>query len=105
MFAALDVYDRAHPRFEDPDSIRLFVPGAIRAIGLHAHGPLRIARCGGGWSATQLTETGWVTVHADSRARRCVIDVFSCRYFDPEVVAAVAAEHFGGRRTLRVRRR
>ena len=53
----------------------------------------------------QFIETSSITIHADEFSRRCFIDVFSCRGFDPEVAAAVAIAHFGGRRTLRVLRR
>jgi S-adenosylmethionine/arginine decarboxylase-like enzyme len=109
MFAAIDVHDRAWPRFDDPDVIEAFVPTVIEAIGMSAHGPLTVARFGGcerdGWSAMQFIETGWITIHTDALARRCVIDVFSCQHFDPEVVADVALEYFGGRRTVRVLQR
>jgi len=33
---------------------------------------------------------------------RCFVDVFSCRPFDADVAAAIAATYFGGTPTLRV---
>jgi S-adenosylmethionine/arginine decarboxylase-like enzyme len=85
------------------------VPLVIEAIGMRAHGPLRLERFGNGelegWSAMQFIETSSITIHADEFSCRCFIDVFSCREFEPEIAAAIAVAHFGGRRTLRVLQR
>jgi S-adenosylmethionine/arginine decarboxylase-like enzyme len=53
----------------------------------------------------QFIETSSITVHADEFSSRCFIDVFSCRQFDPELAAAIAVAHFGGRHTLHVLKR
>jgi S-adenosylmethionine/arginine decarboxylase-like enzyme len=107
--AVIDLHGCERGQLEDPSAIRAFVRSVIEAIDMRAHGPLRLERFGDGelegWSAMQFIETSSITVHADERAGRCFIDVFSCSEFDPEVAAAVAIAHFGGRRTLRVLRR
>jgi S-adenosylmethionine/arginine decarboxylase-like enzyme len=109
MLAAIDLHGCRQRRLADPDSILAFVPSVIEAIGMRAHGPLRLERFGSGelegWSAMQFIETSSITVHADEFSGRCFIDVFSCREFNPEVAAAVAVAHFGGRPTLRVLQR
>ena len=109
MLAAIDLHGCDRHRLEDPNSIRVFVPSVIKAIGMRAHGPLRLERFGSGelegWSAMQFIETSSITIHADEFAGRCFIDVFSCRAFDPEIAAAIAVAHFGGRHTLRVLQR
>ena len=106
MLAAIDLHGCERRRLEDPGSIRAFVSTLVEAIGMRAHGPLRLERFGDGelegWSAMQFIETSSITIHADEYSSRCFIDVFSCREFDPEAAAAVAMAHFGGRRTLRV---
>jgi len=106
MLAAIDLHGCAPGRLADPDSIRAFVPAVIDAIGMIAHGPLHLERFGDGelegWSALQFIETSSITIHADEVSGRCFIDVFSCRPFDPELAAAIAVAHFGGRRALRV---
>ena len=83
-----------------------FVPALIDAIGMRAHGPLMIERFGDdeleGWSALQFIETSSITIHADEVFRRCFVDVFSCRPFDPDVAAAIAVEHFGGTASVNV---
>ena len=87
MLAAIDLHGCQRRRLEDPDSIRAFVPSVIEAIGMRAHGPLRLERFGNGelegWSAMQFIETSSITIHADEFSGRCFIDVFSCRRFDP----------------------
>jgi S-adenosylmethionine/arginine decarboxylase-like enzyme len=109
MLAAIDLHGCARRRLEDPSSICAFVPSLVEAIDMRAHGPLRLERFGDGelegWSAMQFIDTSSITIHADEFSCRCFIDVFSCREFDPEVAAAVAVAHFGGRQTLRVLQR
>jgi S-adenosylmethionine/arginine decarboxylase-like enzyme len=106
MLAAIDLHHADRARLADPDVIRAFVPAVIDAIGMRAHGPLRIDRFGDGelegWSAMQFIETSSITVHADEVLDRCFVDVFSCRPFDPEAAAAVAVAHFGGQASVRV---
>jgi S-adenosylmethionine/arginine decarboxylase-like enzyme len=109
MLAAIDLRDCRREALEDPDTLRAFVAAVIEAIGMRAHGPLRLERFGSGelegWSAMQFIETSSITVHADEVSGRCFADVFSCRSFDPERAAAVAVEHFGGRSRVRVLQR
>ena len=106
MLAAIDLHGCDRARLADPDAIRRFVPAVIDLIGMRAHGPLMIDRFGDGvlegWSALQFIETSSITVHADEVWRRCFVDVFSCRRFDPELAAAIAAGHFGGEPAVRV---
>jgi S-adenosylmethionine/arginine decarboxylase-like enzyme len=107
--AAIDLHDCDRRLLEDPSCIRAFIPTVIDAIGMRAHGPLRLERFGdgelAGWSAMQFIETSSITIHADEVWRRCFVDIFSCRPFDPQLAAAIAVEHFGGRPTLRVLQR
>lgn len=106
ILAAIDLHGCERRRLEDPDTIQAFVPSMIEAIGMRAHGPLRLQRFGDGklegWSAMQFIETSSITIHADELSNRCFIDVFSCRPFNAKIAAATAAAHFDGRSTLRV---
>lgn len=106
MLAAIDLHGCEFGRLADPDSIRAFVPAVVDAIGMRAHGPLALDRFGNGelegWSAMQFIETSSITLHADEVSGRCFIDVFSCREFDPEIAAAIAIAHFGGRPSVTV---
>jgi S-adenosylmethionine/arginine decarboxylase-like enzyme len=109
MLAAIDLHECDRSSLADPERIRAFVPSVIDAIGMRAHGPLSLDRFGDGelegWSAMQFIETSSITIHADEVSRRCFIDVFSCREFDPKLAATIAVAHFGGRLKVRVLRR
>ena len=78
MLAAIDLHDSDRARLADPDVIRAFVPAVIDAIGMRAHGPLRIDRFGDdeleGWSAMQFIETSSITIHADEVFGRCFVE-------------------------------
>jgi hypothetical protein len=50
----------------------------------------------------QFIETSSITIHADEVCRRCFVDIFSCRRFEPELAAAIAVAHFGGTPTVTV---
>ena len=109
LLAAISLHGCDRGRLADPDNIRRFVPIVIDAIGMRAHGGLALDRFGDGelegWSAMQFIETSSITLHADEVFGRCFVDVFSCRPFDPDVAAAIAAEHFGGTATVTVLQR
>ena len=106
QLAALDLHGCERAPLADPDTIRRFVAIVVDAIGMRAHGPLRIERFGDGelegWSAMQFIESSSITLHADEVGGRCFVDVFSCRPFDPGVAADIAVAHFGGAATLTV---
>ena len=106
MLAAIDLHGCDPEPLEDPDCIRSFVATLVDAIEMRAHGPVLLERFGDGelegWSAMQFIETSSITVHADEVYCRCFVDVFSCRRFDPELAAAIAAGHFGGEPAVRV---
>jgi len=106
MMAAIDLHGCDRTSLEDPDTIRRFVPTVIDAIGMRAHGPLHLERFGAGelegWSAMQFIETSSLTIHTDESGDRCYVDVFSCKPFDPEHAAAIAAQHFGGTSKLTI---
>ena len=106
MLAAIDLHGCPFAPLADPNTISACITAVIRAIGMRAHGPLRLERFGEGdlqgWSAMQFIETSSITVHADEVSGRCFIDVFSCLTFDAARAAEVAVEHFGGAATYRV---
>ena len=106
MLAAVDLHGCDASVLRDPDVIRAFVTEVVPAIGMEAHGPTYLERFGEGelegWSAMQFIKTSSIVVHADEHGRRCFVDVFSCRAFDPEIVATIARQFFGGLASTRV---
>ena len=49
----------------------------------------------------QFIETSSITFHGDEVARRCFVDIFSCKPFDAEHAAALAQRFFGGQANVR----
>ena len=109
MLAAIDLHGCERRRLESPESIRSFVATLADTIDLEPRGPLVLERLGNGalegWSAAQLLETSSITLHADEASACCFVDVLSCRGFDAEVAAGLAAAYFGGLPTVTVLRR
>ena len=104
QLAAIDLSGSDRDRLADPGRIRGFLSDVIPALGMRAHGPVRLERFGQceleGWSAMQFIETSSITIHADEVGGRCFVDVFSCRTFDAQVAAGIAAQWFGGTATV-----
>lgn len=100
MLAAIDLHDCDYERVASADCIRGFIREVVPAVGMRAHGPTHLERFGSGdlegWSAMQFIETSSITIHADEVGRRCFVDLFSCKEFDPEVVSAIARRWFAG---------
>ena len=51
-----------------------------------------------GYSMVQLIETSLISAHFANLTNTAYIDVFSCKPYDPEVVAEFACRFFGGSR-------
>lgn len=109
MLAAIDLQDCVYERVAAAGCIRGFIREVVPAVGMRAHGPTHLERFGSGelegWSAMQFIETSSITIHADEVGRRCFVDLFSCKDFDPEVVSAIARRWFGGTAHATVLRR
>lgn len=49
-----------------------------------------------GYSAVQLIETSCITMHLSNASNTTYLDLFSCKYYDPNVVAEFALNYFKG---------
>jgi len=75
MLAAIDLHGCARRRLEDPSSICTFVSSVIEAIGMRAHGPIRLsiknARVAGASSTTsteRLSAAGGLSTTREGRS-------------------------------------
>lgn len=50
-----------------------------------------------GYSMTQLIETSLISAHFANLTNNVYLDVFSCKYYDPEKAAEFAREFFKGK--------
>lgn len=72
------------------DTISEFVKCIVSKIDMVAYGDLVIARFGEGIelgiSAVQLITTSAITIHTNDKYRDMYLDIFSCKWFDEEIV-------------------
>ena len=82
----------------DIEAVRAWITDLPGHIGMKAYGSPLVMRFGEGievgLSAVQLIETSAIVLHTNDGARDLYLDVFSCRDFHPEIVAARVGETF-----------
>jgi len=66
---------------------------------MKSYGPCRVVNFGedeevAGFSMIQLIETSLISAHFANKTNRVFLDVFSCKYYDPKVVAEFAKKFF-----------
>ncbi len=101
MVASIDVHNCNPAYLRDPEKLKDFITGLVEAVDMVKHGPTHIERFGDeskhpgpGYSAMQFIETSSVTLHCDEYENRIFIDLFSCKYFDPEVAETFSKDFF-----------
>ena len=106
--SSIDIYDCDPDAIRDADKIRRFVVELCDLIEMKRFGETVVVNFGedervAGFSMTQLIETSLISAHFANQSNATYLDVFSCKPYDPEVVADFAQEFFGGaRRTVQV---
>ena len=103
--SSIDVYDCDPKTIRDADKIRQFVVELCDLIEMRRFGETIVVNFGedervAGYSMLQLIETSLVSAHFANQTNTTYLDVFSCKSYDPEVVAEFAQEFFGGSRRL-----
>lgn len=100
---AIDIYDCDPFTIRDADSIRRFVVELCDLIEMKRFGETQVVHFGedekvAGYSMVQLIETSLISAHFANLTNTTYLDVFSCKPYDPEVVARFAQDYFGGSR-------
>jgi S-adenosylmethionine/arginine decarboxylase-like enzyme len=96
----LDLYGCSALKIDDPEVIREYVTGLVKAIDMKTYGPLLLEHFGhddpktAGYSFVQLIETSNLSGHFSPHLRAAYINVFSCRTFSRPTVVAYSMEHF-----------
>jgi len=83
--------------------IRQFVVQLCELLEMRRYGECHIVHFGdgrvAGYSMTQLIETSLISGHFANDSNRAYLDIFSCKGYDPSVVANFAATFFGADRS------
>ncbi len=100
---AIDIYDCDPATIRDADAIRRFVVELCDLIEMKRFGETQVVHFGedekvAGYSMVQLIETSLISAHFANLTNTTYLDVFSCKPYDPDVVADFARNYFGGSR-------
>lgn len=101
--SSIDVYDCNPQTIRQAEEIRRFVVELCDLIEMKRFGETIVVDFGedervSGYSMVQLIETSLISAHFANLTNTAYIDVFSCKPYDPEVVAEFARRFFGGSR-------
>jgi S-adenosylmethionine/arginine decarboxylase-like enzyme len=103
--SSFDIYDCDPATIRDADAIRRFVAELCELIEMKRFGETLVVHFGedekvAGYSMVQLIETSLISAHFANLTNTTYLDVFSCKPYDPETVAAFAQKFFGGARVM-----
>ena len=98
---SIDIYECNAETIRDADKIRQFVAALCELIEMRRYGDTQVVHFGedervAGYSMVQLIETSLISAHFANQTNTTYLDVFSCRPYEPEVVADFAQSFFGG---------
>lgn len=103
--SSIDIYDCDAESIRDADRIRQFVIELCDLIEMRRFQDTVVVNFGedervAGFSMVQLIETSLISAHFANLTNTTYLDVFSCKPYDPEVVAEFARRFFGGSRVI-----
>lgn len=96
---SLDIHNCDPEMIRDADVIRRFVVELCDLIEMKRFGDPVVVHFGeaeevAGYSMTQLIETSLISAHFANLTNTTYLDVFSCKYYEPEVVSEFAKNFF-----------
>lgn len=95
----LDLHTCNPATLRDAEKIKQFVRELCDLIGMKRFGDTVVIDFGedervAGFSMTQLIETSLISGHFANQSNNIYLDVFSCKFYDPNVVAEFAKTFF-----------
>lgn len=99
LLSCIDLYDCDGETIRDAEKIRQFVKELCDLIQMKRFGDTQVIHFGedervSGYSMTQLIETSLISAHFANQTNTTYLDVFSCKLYDPRVVAEFAKSYF-----------
>lgn len=97
----LDLHTCNPTTLRDAEKIKQFVHELCNLIGMKRFGDTVVVDFGedervAGFSMTQLIETSLISGHFANQSNNIYLDIFSCKFYDPNVVADFAKKFFEG---------
>lgn len=101
MLASLDLHDCRPEYIRDPKKIKEFIIKLCSSIKMKRYGDPMIQKFGEGdllgYSALQFIETSSITIHFDEVKDRAFIEIFSCKFFDPQKAQRFCQKFLGAK--------
>jgi len=99
LHSGIDIHGCNPATIRSADKIKEFVVKLCERIDMKRFGETVVVNFGedervAGYSMTQLIETSLISGHFANQTNTVYLDVFSCKYYDPNVVAEFAKEFF-----------
>jgi len=99
--SSFDIYNCDPVTIRSAEKIQQFVVELCDLIEMKRFGETKIVNFGedervAGYSMVQLIETSLISAHFANMTNAVYLDVFSCKPYDPDVVAEFAREYFEG---------
>jgi S-adenosylmethionine/arginine decarboxylase-like enzyme len=99
ILSSIDLYGCNPDKIRNADLIKKFVAGLCDLIEMKRFGETVVVHFGedekvAGYSMTQLIETSLISAHFANLTNTTYLDVFSCKYYDSQVVADFAKDFF-----------
>lgn len=99
--SSFDIYNCDPEIIRDAEKIRQFVAELCDLIKMRRFGETQVVHFGedervAGYSMVQLIETSLISAHFANLTNTIYLDVFSCKPYDPAVVADFARSFFKG---------
>ena len=103
--SSIDIYECVPETIRSADKIRQFVVELCELIEMKRYMDTMVVHFGEdervtGYSMVQLIETSLISAHFANQTNTTYLDVFSCKPYDPDVVAEFARKFFGGKRCV-----
>lgn len=99
LHSAIDLHGCNPDKIRSADEIKRFVVELCDRIEMKRFGECTVVNFGedervAGFSMFQLIETSCISAHFANATNSTYLDVFSCKFYDPEEVAKFAMEFF-----------
>ena len=102
LVTSIDLHGCKPETIRDADAIKRFVVELCDRIGMKRFGECQVVNFGedervAGFSMTQLIETSLISAHFANATNTTYLDIFSCKFYDPQAAADFAKEFFGAK--------
>lgn len=99
LLTSIDLYNCNPELIRDAEAIRKYVDELCQLIEMKKFGDTQVVDFGedervAGYSMTQLIETSLISGHFANLTNAAYIDIFSCKFYDPQVAADFTQKYF-----------